>query len=74
MYVAADASARFRKLLDEIDDARKMLKDDDSEVRELAETELSELDEQRVGMEAKIRLLLVPKDPNAEKNAILEIR
>jgi peptide chain release factor 1 len=71
---AADASARYRKLLDEIEDAHRMLEDDDSEVRELAEAELSELGEQREAIEQEIRLLLVPKDPNAEKNAILEIR
>jgi peptide chain release factor 1 len=74
LRLAADASVRYRKVLEEIDDARKMLEDDDSEVRELAEAELSDLGEQCEAVEQEVRLLLVPKDPNAEKNAILEIR
>jgi peptide chain release factor 1 len=71
---SANASARYRKLLGEIEDARRMLEDDDTEVRELAEAELSELNGQLEEIEQAIRLLLIPKDPNAEKNAILEIR
>ena len=70
----AVASASFRKVLGEIEDARKMLEDDDSGVRDLAEAELVELDEQREAIEREILILLVPEDPNAEKNAILEIR
>jgi peptide chain release factor 1 len=70
----ADAASRYRQLCDEIDGARGMLEDDDSEVRELAETELTDLQVQQNAMEREIRLLLIPKDPNAEKNAILEVR
>jgi peptide chain release factor 1 len=70
----AEAGARYRRLLTAIADTRAMLEDDDGEVRELAEVELAELEEQQVAMEREIRLLLVPKDPNEEKNAILEIR
>jgi len=70
----AEAGARYRRVRDEIENARGMLDDDDGEVRELAETELTDLEEQRDTLEREIRLLLVPKDPNAEKNAILEVR
>jgi peptide chain release factor 1 len=70
----AEAGARYRRLLTAIADTRAMLEDDDGEVRELAEVELAELEEQQVAMEREIRLLLVPKDPNEEKNAILEVR
>jgi peptide chain release factor 1 len=70
----ADASTRYRLVCVEIEGARGMLEDDDGEVRELAETELSDLREKRDAMEREIRLLLIPKDPNAEKNAILEVR
>jgi peptide chain release factor 1 len=70
----ADAGAAYRQLLAEIDDARAMLEDDDGEVRELAESELAELEERQAVMESEIRVLLVPKDPNEEKNAILEVR
>ncbi|MBW2494802.1 MAG: peptide chain release factor 1 [Deltaproteobacteria bacterium] len=70
----AETAARYRKLLSDIEDAKAMLEDDDAEVCELAEGELAELEEQRVALEREIRLLLVPKDPNEEKNAILEVR
>ena len=70
----AEAGARYRQLLTAIADARTMLDDDDGEVRELAQVELAELEEQQVAMEREIRLLLIPKDPNEEKNAILEVR
>jgi len=70
----AEAGARYRELLSEIADAKTMLDDDDGEVRELAQVELAELEEQQVVMEREVRLLLVPKDPNEEKNAILEVR
>jgi peptide chain release factor 1 len=70
----ADAGARYRQLLTAVADTRVMLEDDDGEVRELAEAELAELEEQQIAMEHEIRLLLVPKDPDEEKNAILEVR
>ena len=70
----AEAGARYRQLLTALADATVMLEDDDGDVRELAEAELAELEEQQVAMECEIRLLLVPKDPNEEKNAILEVR
>jgi peptide chain release factor 1 len=70
----AEAGARYRQLLAEIEDARAMLADDDGDVRELAEAELAELEDRHSATEREIRLLLVPKDPNEEKNAILEVR
>jgi peptide chain release factor 1 len=70
----AEAGARYRQILSDIEDANAMLEDDDAEVCELAEAELAELGEQRVAIESEIRVLLVPKDPDEEKNAILEVR
>jgi peptide chain release factor 1 len=71
---AAEAAARYQQLLAEIEDARAMRSDSDPEVRELAAAELEELEERREALEREIRALLVPRDPNDEKNAILEIR
>jgi peptide chain release factor 1 len=70
----AEAGARYRRLLADSESARAMLEDDDPELRELAETEIEQLEDQREALEREIRLLLVPKDPDEEKNAILEIR
>jgi peptide chain release factor 1 len=71
---AASAAASYRKLLGEIDDAQGMLDEDDPELRDLAEAELGELSAQQESLELEIRRLLLPRDPNDEKNAIVEIR
>jgi peptide chain release factor 1 len=68
------AAAAFRDTLAQLEAAGSMLEDPDEEVQELARAEIAELDEKRAQLELEIRVLLVPKDPNDEKNAILEIR
>jgi peptide chain release factor 1 len=69
-----NAYQAYKKLLDDIDFNREALMGDDEELRELAKVETSGLEESREKMEASIRKLLIPKDPQDEKNAILEIR
>jgi peptide chain release factor 1 len=64
----------YKKLLDDIDFNREALMGDDEELRELAKLETADLEEKKVKLEAEIRKLLIPKDPQDEKNAILEIR
>ncbi|HEY5657955.1 MAG TPA: peptide chain release factor 1 [Myxococcota bacterium] len=71
---AAETAVAYRKLLEEIEGARSMLSDGDEEMRALAETELEALEERRDALEQAIHLLLLPRDPNDEKNAILEVR
>ncbi|MDH3521006.1 MAG: peptide chain release factor 1 [Myxococcales bacterium] len=71
---AARAAEAYRTVLREIDGARSMLAESDAELRELAESELETLEARREALEQEIRLLLLPRDPNDEKNAILEIR
>ena len=68
------AAVTYRETLAEEVDARSMLDDPDEEVRELARAEIDGLEQKRTELEQEIRLLLVPKDPNDAKNAILEIR
>jgi peptide chain release factor 1 len=64
----------YKKLLDDIDFYKEALSGDDTELRDLAKAELPDNEEKKVEMEASIRQLLIPKDPQDEKNAILEIR
>jgi peptide chain release factor 1 len=64
----------YRRLLDDIEFNREALQGDDEELRELAKGEMSGLEERRMGLEASIRQLLVPKDPQDDRNAIVEIR
>jgi peptide chain release factor 1 len=69
-----EATERYRRLLKDLEGTRAMLDDADPEVRELAEAELGDLEERCDPLEKEIRQLLVPPDPNDEKNVIVEIR
>jgi peptide chain release factor 1 len=64
----------YKKILDDIEFYKEAINGGDEEMRELAKTEAPELDEKKEQAEVKIRQLLIPKDPQDEKNAILEIR
>lgn len=64
----------YKKILDDIDFYAEALEGSDEELRELAKLEAPALEEKKEEKEAFIRQLLIPKDPQDEKNAILEIR
>jgi peptide chain release factor 1 len=65
---------QYKSLLSDIDFNREALMGDDEELRELAKAETADLDEKKETLEKQIRNMLIPKDPQDEKNAILEIR
>ena len=58
----------------EIEGHRALLESDDGDIRELAKEELPALREGAEKLEAELRILLLPKDPNDERNVVLEIR
>jgi peptide chain release factor 1 len=64
----------YRRLLDEIAQHKAILEDNDAELRELAKAELPSLQRNQLALEERLRLLLAPRDPNDERNVILEIR
>ncbi|HXU08850.1 MAG TPA: PCRF domain-containing protein, partial [Blastocatellia bacterium] len=65
----------FKALDRGIQETNELLEsEDDAEMLILARTELSDLDERRSSLEAELKVLLIPTDPNDEKNVILEIR
>jgi peptide chain release factor 1 len=67
----------YKELLNNIEGNKDIIENSNSnenEIVELAKEELSELEEQKEEMEEKIKLLLIPKDPNDDKNVIVEIR
>ncbi len=64
----------YKKILDGIEEAKELLKESDPEIKEMAELELSELEEKKPLIEEKLHLELIPKDPNDNKNVIVEIR
>ena len=70
-----EAYREYKNILSNIQTAKDILvKEKDEEMREMAKMELLELEEKVKPLEEKIKLLLLPKDPEDEKNAILEIR
>jgi peptide chain release factor 1 len=68
------AYTQYKNLLSDIDFNREALMGDDEELRELAKAETADLEEKKETLEKQIRNMLIPKDPQDEKNAILEIR
>ncbi|MCU7548621.1 peptide chain release factor 1 [Chitinophagaceae bacterium LB-8] len=64
----------YKKVLEDVDFYKEALNGNDEELRELAKMELPEIEEQKEKLESNIRQMLIPKDPQDEKNAILEIR
>jgi peptide chain release factor 1 len=64
----------YKAVQSEIEQAEELVRGTDVEMRELAEEELKSLVERRESLLGELRILLVPKDPNDEKNIILEIR
>jgi peptide chain release factor 1 len=58
----------------ELRDARAMLSETDPDLRQMAELEVARLEPQLAEIEQELKILLLPKDPNDEKNIVLEIR
>ena len=64
----------YISVLDQIADDKEMLEGDDEELKQIAQEELDELETRLITLEEKLKVLLLPKDPNDDKNLILEIR
>ncbi|HEY5668354.1 MAG TPA: peptide chain release factor 1 [Anaerolineales bacterium] len=64
----------YRKSLDQLEQARHLLDTDDEELRSLAETEFTELEELIFQLEDEIKAMLLPKDRRDQRNVIVEIR
>ena len=64
----------YQGLAEELADSQELMQDSDPEMKSLARADVARLTEARDAMEVELRKLLVPKDPNDDKNIILEIR
>ncbi len=64
----------YKKAKEAVAEAKEMLDSGDEELRELAKMEIAEYEEQIPELEEQLKILLLPKDPNDEKNVILEVR
>ncbi len=74
LEVMVDAFHKYRGLTEGIAEARAMLSEDDPEMRAMAGEELAQLEAKLPAMEDAVKLLLLPKDPNDDKNVVVEIR
>lgn len=65
----------YKNVLDNLKSSKEMLEvETDPEMREMAKMEINELEQQRPIIEEEIKVLLIPKDPEDDKNAIIELR
>jgi len=70
-----EAYIRYKKITDQVKENREILANsDDKELVEIASEEMDELRAKKESMEEEIKVLLIPKDPNDEKDVIVEIR
>ncbi len=72
---AYDLYMEYKKAREQLDSAKEMLQEKlDDEMRELVKMEIGELTEKIRSLEERIKIVLLPKDPNDDKNVIVEIR
>jgi peptide chain release factor 1 len=64
----------YKKILADLEDSMELLKDSDPEMKSLAKEEIDSLTNEKENLETSLKRLLTPKDPNDDKNIILEIR
>lgn len=69
-----DVYKMYKNILENIGNAKEMLKEDDPEMKEMAKLELDELEAKLPGLEEEVKILLIPSDPEDSKNAVMEIR
>nr|WP_283094409.1 peptide chain release factor 1 [Paenibacillus sp. ATY16] len=72
---AYEAFTEYKQVSEQLEDAKLMQGEKlDDEMREMVKMEIEELSERKTALDEKIRIVLLPKDPNDEKNVIVEIR
>ena len=65
---------QYKQTLHDLDESQDLLKDADPDIKDLARDEIAILNREKENLETKLKKLLLPKDPNDEKNVIIEIR
>ncbi|AEN99351.1 Peptide chain release factor 1 [Fructilactobacillus sanfranciscensis TMW 1.1304] len=65
---------KYREVTESLNDDQEMLKEKlDDDMNEMVKAEISDLEEQKTELEEKLKIMLIPKDPNDDKNIIMEI-
>jgi len=70
----AHSFARYRQALADIDTAKALMSDSDAEMRAMAEDEMKAAQAVRDALETELQTLLIPRDPNDQRNVFLEVR
>ena len=64
----------YKQALSDIDEAKLLLEENDEDIRALAKEELADANARMEAAEEELKILMLPKDPNDDKNVIMEIR
>jgi len=65
---------QYKEILQNLEESQELLKDTDPEIKDLARDEVATLTQEKEKFEEELKALLLPKDPNDDKNVIVEIR
>jgi len=65
---------KYKKVNEELEENKILADDEDDDIKEMAKEEIKELEKEKFKLEEQLKVLLIPKDPNDEKNVLLEIR
>ena len=68
------AYRKYKQTLNDLEESQELLKDADPDIKSLARDEITTLSLEKEKIEGELKALLLPKDPNDEKNVIVEIR
>ncbi|RYG71710.1 peptide chain release factor 1 [Lentibacillus lipolyticus] len=69
------AYSQYKDVTQQLDDAKEMLEEEsDEEMKDMAKSEIEQLTADKENLEERLRLLLLPKDPNDDKNVFMEVR
>lgn len=75
LEVLVEAYDRYKKVIDDLQETNEIIeKNEDKDLVEMAKEELPVLKESKEKMDEEVKILLLPKDPNDDKNVIVEIR
>ena len=74
LKTVVDTFKEYKEVLGNIETAKEMLAEDDVDMKDMAKEELNELNPQKEALEEALKVLLIPKDPEDEKDVIVEIR
>lgn len=69
-----DVFKKYQDLVDQVEQAQHLLNESDGEMKEMAEMEIEELEPEIEKLKAELEILMLPKDPDDDKNVIMEIR